>query len=151
MTHQCRHCSRTFGRAEALEKHESVCLRMFKSGGCLRKGAGNCAYKAVGVASKPTVGTSWRTARTCSQLQSNPGSSKMSSGDRGSGFQREEQLGSAGSSPAVSACEHHNKLPAAPPAKLSRPTCPRNTLAARQTKDAGRNFSHKAICPPRFR
>lgn len=152
MTHQCRHCGRTFGRPEALEKHESVCLRMFKGGGCLRKGAGNCAYKAVGVAPKQTAGGSWRTARTCSQLQSTSSAFKTSGGNRGPRPEHEESSGTPSFPSASSLCEPHTKQSLAAPAKFSRPTCyPKNTLAARQTKDAGRNFPQKTVCPPRFR
>ncbi|KAL8275329.1 hypothetical protein Esti_000778 [Eimeria stiedai] len=44
---QCQHCGRTFGREEALEKHEGVCQRMFKNGGGLRKGGGLCASQGA--------------------------------------------------------------------------------------------------------
>ncbi|KAL8450369.1 hypothetical protein Emag_003215 [Eimeria magna] len=44
---QCQHCGRTFGREEALEKHEGVCQRMFKNGGGLRKGGGLCAAQGA--------------------------------------------------------------------------------------------------------
>ncbi|KAL8429266.1 hypothetical protein Efla_005543 [Eimeria flavescens] len=44
---QCQHCGRTFGRDEALEKHEGVCQRMFKNGRGLRKGGGLCAAQGA--------------------------------------------------------------------------------------------------------
>ncbi|KAL8445080.1 hypothetical protein Emed_005880 [Eimeria media] len=44
---QCQHCGRTFGREEALEKHEGVCQRMFRNGGGLRKGGGLCAAQGA--------------------------------------------------------------------------------------------------------
>ncbi|XP_026194389.1 uncharacterized protein LOC113147583 [Cyclospora cayetanensis] len=45
---QCPHCGRTFGREESLEKHASVCQRMFRNGGgVLRKGGGLCASQGA--------------------------------------------------------------------------------------------------------